>query len=156
MNDEVVKLHNNVIRLWWAMFLCALAICFAVLSSAYLPNSEESVVSSDVVSNASLPPPVMNLKGEKLFKANCNACHKIDREVIGPQLKGMSERHERRWLYKWIRNSQELIKSGDQRANALYEEYGRSVMTAFPTLSDEDIDDIIEYVDGKGPHPSND
>ena len=151
MNDEIIRLHNNVIRLWWAMFLCALAICFAVLSSAYLPNSEENIVwcgGGVPDSDASLPPPVMNLKGEKLFKANCTSCHKIDKNLVGPKLKGMSQKYEREWLYQWIKNSQELIKSGDERANAIYEEYGRSVMTAFPSLSDEDIDDIIEYVDG--------
>lgn len=151
MNDEVVKLHNNMIRLWWAMFLCALAICFAVLSSAYLPDAEEK--NEEVVAWCGVPdpPPVTNLQGEKLFKANCTACHQINKEVIGPKLKGMSKRYEREWLYQWIKNSQGLIKSGDKQANDIFDEYNRSVMTAFPTLSNEDIDNIIEYVEGKAP-----
>jgi mono/diheme cytochrome c family protein len=46
------------------------------------------------------------------------------------------------WLYKWIRNSSALIKSGDA-AVKVYEE--NNSMTAFPALSDADIDDIIAY-----------
>lgn len=85
--------------------------------------------------------------GEILFKSNCAACHKIEKEVIGPKLKGVSNKYEKEWLYAWIRNSQKLIKSGDDRANALYNEYNQSVMTAFPTLTDEDIEHILTYIE---------
>jgi cytochrome c2 len=30
--------------------------------------------------------------GEKLFKANCTACHALDKQVVGPPLKGVVER----------------------------------------------------------------
>jgi hypothetical protein len=44
----------------------------------------------------------------------------------------------------WIRNSSELIKSSDA-AVKVYEENNKSVMTAFPQLSNGDIDNIIAY-----------
>ncbi len=89
--------------------------------------------------------------GEKLWKANCVSCHKVHKKLVGPALVGVNEKYEKEWLYKWIRNSQAFIKEGDQRANAIYKEYKNSVMTAFPTLSNEDIDNILAYVDTAPP-----
>ena len=52
---------------------------------------------------------------------------------------------DREWLYRWIKNSQGLIKSGDAYANKIYAEYNQAAMTAFPTLSNSDIDNILAY-----------
>ena len=43
----------------------------------------------------------------------------------------------------WIKNSSALIESGDEQAIAIFEEYNQSVMTAFPTFSDDDVRDIL-------------
>ena len=87
--------------------------------------------------------------GEKVFKANCASCHKIDKKLTGPALQGMTERWEENSsienMYKWIKNSQEYLKTGDPYAKTLYTQYNKSVMTA-QAVSDEDIDNIIEYV----------
>lgn len=87
--------------------------------------------------------------GEALYKANCTTCHRIQGKLVGPELKGMSERYEEEWLLRWIKNSQALIASGDETAVALFEEHNRSVMTAFPQFSDDDIRNIIAYVDAE-------
>lgn len=83
--------------------------------------------------------------GEALFKANCAACHKLYKKATGPALFGVGDKYEKEWLYPWIKNSQEMVKAGDARAVAIYEEYNGSVMTAFPQLTDADIDNIIAY-----------
>jgi cytochrome c553 len=49
------------------------------------------------------------------------------------------------WLYKWIHNPAALIKSGDAAAVKVYEENNKVNMTAFPTLTEANIDDIIAY-----------
>ena len=85
------------------------------------------------------------VKGKELFNANCAACHKLDAKATGPMLRGISAKHDMPWLYKWIRNSSELIKSGDAAAVKVYEENNKAVMTAFPQLSNGDIDNIIAY-----------
>lgn len=84
-------------------------------------------------------------KGESLFINNCAACHTMRKKMIGPALAKVEQKYEKEWLYKWIRNSQQLINSGDERANAIYAAYDESLMTAFPTLSEEDIDAILLY-----------
>lgn len=88
-------------------------------------------------------------KGKELFNANCVACHKLDKKLIGPALEGVSERRSREWLQSWIKDSQALIKSGDADAIEIYEEYNKVPMQAFPFLSDQDVDDLIAYTDNK-------
>ena len=94
-------------------------------------------------------------KGKSLFNANCAACHKLNKNLIGPALAGVSEKYEREWLYTWIKNSSAMIKSGDERAVAIWEEWNKAAMNAFPQLSNEDIDDIpfkvgdsVKVIDG--------
>ena len=74
-------------------------------------------------------------KGKSLFNSNCAACHKLNKNLIGPALAGVSEKYEREWLYTWIKNSSAMIKSGDDRAVAIWEEWNKAAMNAFPELS---------------------
>ncbi|MCO6499161.1 MAG: c-type cytochrome [Vicingus serpentipes] len=86
------------------------------------------------------------LQGEKLFKANCKACHSIgDNKVVGPGLKGINEKREKEWLIKWITNSGELIASGDADAQAIFDEYNNVPMPP-QAVSVEDIDAILAYI----------
>src|SRR5690606_8144617 len=58
------------------------------------------------------------------------------------------------WLKSFVKNSAALIASGDEYANALYNEYNKTQMTSFSTLKDEDIMNILAYVEAeaaKGP-----
>lgn len=92
--------------------------------------------------------------GEQLFNSNCAACHKLDGKLIGPELRWVGEKFEREWLYKWIRNSMEMVNSGDPQAVALFEEWDNLIMTPFPGLTDEDIDNILAYTDQEKVEPA--
>jgi cytochrome c551/c552 len=92
-------------------------------------------------------------KGKSLFNANCASCHKLNKKLIGPALKGVSAKYEKEWLYSWIKNSAAMIKSGDERAVAIYEEYNKVAMNSFTQLSNEDIDNILAYTDYVPPKP---
>ena len=86
-------------------------------------------------------------EGEKLYKANCTSCHQLDKKVIGPALRGINDKYSEEWLIKWIKNSTELIASGDADAIAIYEEYNKSAMTIFSYFSDEDVKSILQYIE---------
>ncbi len=109
--------------------------------SIQLFAQDTAAPAADVAPAASGDP----VAGKALFNAQCAACHKLDAKMTGPALRGVGDKYEKEWLYKWIRNSAELIKSGDERANKIFNEYNKSPMTAFPQLSDADIDNIIAY-----------
>jgi Cytochrome c, mono- and diheme variants len=84
--------------------------------------------------------------GEALFKANCAQCHSTgDNKVIGPGLKGILDRRDIDWLIKWTRNSQALIKAGDEYAVKIFNDYGKVVMPN-QNLKDDEIVAIFNYV----------
>ncbi|MFH4964635.1 cytochrome c3 family protein [Gaetbulibacter sp. M235] len=89
--------------------------------------------------------------GKSLFNANCAACHQLDKKMTGPALRNVEARLsndqglDKAWIYAWVRNSAGVIKSGDAYANKVFNEYGGTAMTAFPQLSDQDIDNILAY-----------
>lgn len=86
--------------------------------------------------------------GEKLFKANCASCHKPERKLIGPALKGIQEKYkDDDYVVSFVKNSQALIKSGDERAVAIAKEYNNQLMTSFPSLTKEDVLDILAFAD---------
>ena len=85
-------------------------------------------------------------KGKELFNSLCAACHKLDNESIGPPLRGVADRREKEWLIKWIHNSSALIESGDETAEALFEEYNQVAMPPFPQLDETDIENILAYL----------
>jgi mono/diheme cytochrome c family protein len=93
-------------------------------------------------------------EGEKLFKANCTACHAINEKIVGPALKDVHKRRNPEWLLKWIKNSQALVKAGDPTAVALFKENNESVMTSFEQLSDTEVKSIIEYVQKESEQPA--
>lgn len=114
-----------------------LSIFFALIFSSLLSAQEADVQ-----------------KGKSLFNANCAACHKLNKRAVGPALAGVSEKYDKEWLYAWIKNPMGMVKAGDPQAVAVYEEYNKSVMTAFPQLSNEDIDNILAYTDYTPPAPA--
>lgn len=93
--------------------------------------------------------------GEALFKANCAACHKLYKKATGPALYDVVQKYQEdyEWLGKWIRNSGALIATGDARANAIYEEYNKTVMNSFEGLTDADISNILAYTNTEAPAP---
>lgn len=89
--------------------------------------------------------------GKALFNQKCASCHAIDKNLVGPALKGVEERwDDKAMLYDWVRNSAAVIKKGYPRAVAVYNEYNKIQMTAFPELKDADIDAILAYVNTGG------
>jgi mono/diheme cytochrome c family protein len=91
--------------------------------------------------------------GKVLFRNYCASCHakNMKSALTGPALGGAEERwadYPREDLYAWIRNSQAMIATGHPRAVELWNEYKPTVMTAWPDLTDEEIESILLYVNG--------
>ena len=92
--------------------------------------------------------------GEGLFNANCKACHAVSRKLVGPALGGVENRAPSiQWIKDFVHNSSAVIKSGDDYAVKLYNEYNKTQMTAFTSLKDEDIMNILAYVKSEHEKP---
>lgn len=92
--------------------------------------------------------PTAFLKGKRLFLSKCAACHILFSNSTGPSLCNFESRGpwgERENVYQWIKNPMEFMKK-DQYTRELKEGFGGVMMTAFPELTNADIDEIINYI----------
>ena len=85
-------------------------------------------------------------RGKSLFLRHCSICHALEHELIGPAMVSIPQKRPLPWLIDFIRNSQKVIKSGDEYAVNLYENYDRVIMPAFEFLSDDEILAILGYI----------
>jgi mono/diheme cytochrome c family protein len=121
------------------LFLCLKAISIA---------SESDPVSKDDFPDTVKNSPQIPLRGKQLFMANCASCHIINKNFTGPSLCGFEDRGpwgEQENVYQWIRNPQEFMKKSEY-TKELKENYSGAMMTAYPNLTNEEIDEIINYI----------
>ena len=59
--------------------------------------------------------------GALVFKAKCTACHKANKKLIGPAMKGIYERRHPAWVMNMLLNPTEMVKK-DPIAKALLNE----------------------------------
>jgi cytochrome c2 len=85
--------------------------------------------------------------GKTLFMGKCASCHNVLKKATGPALAGLEERHkwaDHKELKTWINNPAAYMAK-DAYTQGLKAEYG-SMMTAFPDVSLQDVDNIVAYV----------
>jgi cytochrome c2 len=86
-----------------------------------------------------------------LFAKKCTGCHTYGQgDKVGPDLKGVTTRRSRIWLTTWIRSSEQMVKSGDPTAVALFQKYKRERMPD-QNFSAEELDALIGYIAAAGP-----
>ena len=134
-------------------FCLVLTFLFSTSLSAQEEAAADQAAATEAVAGEEGPcGPGDPAKGKQLFNQNCAACHALNRKMTGPALANVATRLTEEegldceWIYSWIKNSAGMIASGDSYANRIYEEYNQAAMTAFPTLSDQDINDILSLI----------
>jgi mono/diheme cytochrome c family protein len=89
--------------------------------------------------------------GQALFNANCKTCHAVNKKVVGPALAGVTDRVPSiQWIKDFVHNSSKVIASGDAYAVKIYTENNKTQMTAFTSLKDEDIMNVLAYIVSEG------
>jgi mono/diheme cytochrome c family protein len=123
------------------------------------------VLASWMAFSAPLMAEPTDAEGKELFRNLCASCHNrnMKDKLTGPALGTTAANwadYPRQDLYDWIRNSQAMIASGHPRATQLWSEWKPTVMTAFPNLTDEQIESILLYINnvytGAGKAPAGD
>ena len=88
--------------------------------------------------------------GDEANFAQCKACHTIGGgKLVGPDLKGITEKRDEAWLIKFIQNSTDLIQSGDALAKQVFEENSKIPMPPH-ALSDEQVKGVLLYIANGG------
>lgn len=82
----------------------------------------------------------------------CAACHTIgEGKLIGPDLKGITEKRDEAWLIDFIRSSQTMIKNGDEEAVKLFDEY--KIPMPDNKMTDEEIKEILTFIRNSSKEP---
>jgi cytochrome c2 len=85
-------------------------------------------------------------EGKTIFISRCAACHNVNKQLTGPALAGVHERHDINWIIKFVHSSQSVIKSGDKKAVALFQQFNQIQMPDHADLSEQNIKDVVEYI----------
>jgi cytochrome c2 len=149
--ETKIKETIKLIRL----LIVAIVVLFGVTLLSFITLKNDSQRVNVQIQPTNALPKVENpshemVKGKELFENNCKSCHAASDEiVIGPGLKGISQRRDLAWITKWVQNSGNVIKSGDKYGNEIFNKYNKIQMTAFDKLSGEDVKSIVEYVENQ-------
>jgi cytochrome c2 len=149
MNPQILSRIISAIQ----MSMLLLVICMITVIFIYANQDFNTATSSTQNTAVATVTKTVELNdeqkhGQELFTNNCTSCHAAsDEVVIGPGLKGISQRRPIDWIVKWVHNPQAVIASGDKYAVDLYNKFNKTQMTAFPNLKDEDIKAILAYID---------
>ncbi|OQP68083.1 c-type cytochrome [Niastella populi] len=87
--------------------------------------------------------------GKAIFQDNCASCHAVFKDLTGPALGGLTTRGpwtDRKKLYDWVHNPAGFMKN-DPYTQGLKAQFGGAMMTAFPSLSEKEIDAVVDYVE---------
>ena len=85
-------------------------------------------------------------KGQYLFSTRCAACHTIGNgDKVGPDLLGVTNVREERWLTRIITEPDKLIEEKDPIATALFQKYKEIRMPRLG-LPDADVKTLIEFM----------
>src|SRR5262245_25896022 len=86
-----------------------------------------------------------------VFTRKCTSCHTYGKgDLVGPDLKGATDRHSRAWLTAWIASSETVIRSGDPAATALFKKYRQQRMPD-QSLPPADLMALIDFLAAGGP-----
>lgn len=89
-----------------------------------------------------------------LFKKYCGSCHTIGGgKLVGPDLGGVTARRNKDWIRKFVLNSSEMVRSGDQEAMAVTKTFNNIIMPSFPGNSAE-LTSVLSYLETNSGTPA--
>jgi len=127
----------------------AFLLLFVIIAGIFFFDkiSSSSHGSINTINTEDSVKPRLAIRGEIIFRNTCASCHSVSKVLVGPALKDLEKRGpwaDRKQLYAWIHNPPKFVTENEY-AKKLKEEFG-TMMLAFPTLSEKDIDAIVDYI----------
>ena len=87
--------------------------------------------------------------GKQIFQQACAACHSIGGgRGVGPDLAGVTEKRPEEWLIRYIKSQDAVLKSGDQTAQALFDEYKMPMPDQ--SLSEAQVKAVLAHIKAAG------
>ncbi len=84
------------------------------------------------------------------FQQNCGACHSIGGgRLVGPDLQGVLQRKDRKWLLAFMENPQAALDSGGAYGKKILEESNGMVMPAVAGLDRAKAGELLDWIDAQ-------
>ncbi|MBZ0172762.1 MAG: cytochrome c, partial [Phycisphaerales bacterium] len=84
------------------------------------------------------------------FKQNCLSCHTVGGgRLVGPDLRGVTDRKDRDWLVNFILNPQAMIDRGDPYAQQILDEARGVVMPTISGISRDRADALLDLIEAE-------
>ncbi len=146
-HQDIVRVGNGVKGEWMRLQLSA--------DVNYLTNEIGKTLYADwykdksVESYAEAPWLAMPKEGQVLFKNRCAACHTIGKgDRIGPDLKGVTSRRDRAWLFRFIAAPDQMRARKDPIAIDLLAKYNKVLMPNL-NLTRAEVGDLISFLEAR-------
>ena len=89
-------------------------------------------------------------RGEQIFRTRCATCHSLTGDepkgALGPDLLAVTQQRDMQWLLNWLKAPDQMLKSKDPIAMALYKQYNNLAMPNM-RLNKEEALALLEYID---------
>ncbi len=126
MLQPVHTLPQKALSLIAVAALAPTLLASSYLSEAQDPPSEESIT---------------------YFKQNCASCHTIGGgRLTGPDLKGVTDRKDKSWLIKFIKDPKAVIDGGDPYAQQILSEARGVYMPPVPGMTNELAGKLVDLI----------
>lgn len=116
-------------------------------------TAKEATVSADPMKNKGIGPvshvemgPIdeaLVAEGKQIFEEMCTACHKVDKQFIGPAPKGITSRRTPEWIMNMILNPVEMVQKDPIAKQLLIEANGAPM--ADQNLTEDQARKVLEY-----------
>jgi protein SCO1 len=82
----------------------------------------------------------------ELFHSRCASCHSLGNEDgIGPGLAGVTQRRDKTWLARWLKEPKKMLTEKDPIATEMFNRYNKILMPDIK-LSDSDVNGLIDFL----------
>lgn len=81
-------------------------------------------------------------KGQHTFDTKCASCHKFDSRLVGPPLRGVTQRRRPEWIMNQILNPVQMVQE-NKVAKELFAQY--LVQMTFQDVTQDDARAILEF-----------
>ncbi|MDE3197047.1 MAG: cytochrome c [Acidobacteriota bacterium] len=89
------------------------------------------------------------------YKRNCAACHSIGGgRLLGPDLKGVEDRKDRKWLTEFLLNPKATLDQGDPYGKKLLADAKGMVMPQVKGIDRPMAEALLDYIAGGGASPA--
>ena len=85
--------------------------------------------------------------GNNLFKANCAACHKIDKKFIGPALRPTTQKYTVEEFEAFLLRYDSLLLAKDEKLMDLHQEWEKTIPHRYP-LTKAEVSELYLWLEG--------